>query len=214
MSTIASLGAISDSLDTAAKLLRVLDKEKVTLDQLLLPVNNRSARHRLAAFFKAGCQFQEAGVPTRPGEMLYTLWRGDGRSAEQLLAAANFGRVWDYARMFVESKDFPISKAAEEADFEMVEFDHDPGTDEVLAEFVKRGLERPLAEDALRFGEKYPDLQLERPIVFLHEPWRVPDGCLRVLCLGCWVGRRYLGTFFFEGRWGRGCRFLGRRPRK
>jgi len=66
----------------------------------------------------------------------------------------------------------------------------------------------------LRFGEKYPDLQLERPIVFLHKPWRDPGGYLRVLFLGYWDGGRGLDSDIVDRRWSRSCRFPGRRPRK
>ena len=179
--------------------------------------------------FEIGRQLrQPSGYPFDPNQLkvalqnaiegkfgtLYAIRHGDSRSAEQLLTAANFDKVWDYAQMFVGSKDFPISKVAEEAEFEMVEFDHDPDTDEVLAEFARRGLERPFAEDALRFGEKYPDVQLEHPIVFLHEPWRDPRGYLHVLCLNDWGGKRSLSTGTIGSRWVRACRFSGRRPRK
>ncbi len=56
MSNIASLEVMSDSLDTAAKLIRVLGKEGVSLRQILLPINDRSARTRFVEFLKADCK--------------------------------------------------------------------------------------------------------------------------------------------------------------
>lgn len=45
----------SNVLDTFGKLLRVLEKEGVQWEHLCLPMNDRTARHNLAAFLQAGC---------------------------------------------------------------------------------------------------------------------------------------------------------------
>jgi hypothetical protein len=144
----------------------------------------------------------------------FTLATGDGRSATQLLAAGNFDYVGDYARKFVEGDSFPISTDKDEFDIEYVEFDYDPTSEQVLAEFERRGLARPHPEDALRFGEKYPGEQKKGPIVFLHEPWLDPDGSRGVLCLHQGGAERGLGMGWFDDRWLRGCRFPARRLRK
>lgn len=54
-SAIAHLGQMTDSLDTAAKSLRVLANGGVSLKEIVLPINDRSARDNLVAFYKAGC---------------------------------------------------------------------------------------------------------------------------------------------------------------
>ncbi len=59
MSNIASLDTLSNALDTTAKFIRVVEKAGVTLDQLMHPVNSRTARRNLAAFLKAGCPEME-----------------------------------------------------------------------------------------------------------------------------------------------------------
>lgn len=92
---------------------------------------------------------------------------------------------------------------------ELVEFDHDPESEEVLAEFARRGLERPTYEDALYFGVQCPEEQRKRPIVFLHEPVLDPDGDRRVLVLGGGSDRRGLRLVWFGGRWDRRYVFAG-----
>ncbi len=145
---------------------------------------------------------------------VFTFATGDKRSAKELLAAGKYDWVGDYARQFVEGKKFRLADKPEEIDMVLVEFDHDPTSDEVLAEFKQQGLERPTEEDALRFGEKYPDEQKKYPIVFLHEPWQDPDGDRLVLVLSwCDRGRRLRFSWFGNG-WGRNDRVAARRPRK
>ena len=61
---------------------------------------------------------------------------------------------------------------------EFLKFDQGADAEEVLAELVALGLERPTYEDALNFGIQYPSVQSERPLAFLHEPVLTPDGVL------------------------------------
>lgn len=79
---------------------------------------------------------------------------------------------------------FPIKKRTERMIrmIELIELGYYTTSEEVLAEFVRRGLELPTYEDALYFGIQYPEEQRRRPIVFLHEP---------VLSMG---NRRYVLT--------------------
>ena len=55
MDTIAPLANASNTLDTFAKYVRVMEKAGVNFDQFTLPINNRVARRNLADFLKAGC---------------------------------------------------------------------------------------------------------------------------------------------------------------
>jgi len=164
---------------------------------------------RVRAYLKNG-----VATLVQAATAVFTFAAGDKRSAKELLAAGKYDWIGDYARQFVEGKKFRLAGKPEEVDMVLVEFDHDPTSDEVLAEFARQGLERPTGEDALRFGEKYPDEQKKYPIVFLHEPWQDPDGSRSVLVLS-WDDRgRELGCSWFDGRWVRDCRFAARRPRK
>jgi hypothetical protein len=164
----------------------------------------------LQAFLERSNPFEAQSVATGG----FTLSTGDGRDGKTLLAAGRFDFVGDYARKFAEGKEFPIATSKDEFDIEYVEFDYDLTSLQVLAEFERRGLARPQPEDALRFGEKYPDEQKKGPIMFLHEPWLDPRGDRRVLCLDRIGARRYLDMGWFDRQWDRDYRFAARRPRK
>lgn len=146
----------------------------------------------------------------------FTLLFGDSRSKEEVLAAGHYDWVGDVAKAFIASPQFRWGTKREEVDIELVEFDYDPTSEQVLTEFAKRGLEEPMEEDALRFGEKYPDVQLEFPIVFLHKTnlWLGPDGRRGVLVLRRSGAGRGLYCRWFDDEWIRDCRFAARRPRK
>lgn len=49
------VATLSNSIDTIAKLIRVLEKAGVTAKQLTLPINDEVARNNLAVYLKAGC---------------------------------------------------------------------------------------------------------------------------------------------------------------
>lgn len=71
MSDIASL---SNSLDSIAKLVRLLEKEGITKEQLLLPVSDRVARRNLATYLKAGCPATDSApkeVQQKPGVLAF-----------------------------------------------------------------------------------------------------------------------------------------------
>ncbi len=55
MPDIAPLSLASNALDTFAKWARVMERAGVTYDQLVLPINSRTARRNLAEYLKAGC---------------------------------------------------------------------------------------------------------------------------------------------------------------
>lgn len=137
-------------------------------------------------------------------ELIRTAKIGDGRSTEELVRAGNY----NYANPDINSRNFPVRPTnCGMREIVLLEFDHDPTSEEVLAEAKKQDLERPVYEDALYFGVEHPEVQRERPVVFLHEPWRNPHGGRYVLYLWSSAGYRRLGLDCFDGRWYRVCRF-------
>jgi hypothetical protein len=135
---------------------------------------------------------------------------GDGRSTEELVEAGKYG----YAHSCVTSDNFPArrSRSAAVREVVLVELDRDGTTPDVMAEAARRGLEPPVYEDALYFGAAYPEVQRERPVVFLHDPWLGFFGRRDVLCLWSNAGRRELGLEGFDDPWRRGYRFAFIRP--
>ena len=81
----------------------------------------------------------------------------------------------------------------------LLEFARGVTSEEAVAEATRLGLERPIYEDALAFGAAYPAVQIERPVVFLHDPWFGFFGRRDVISLWCNAGRRELGLEGFDG---------------
>ena len=129
-----------------------------------------------------------------------------GLTTEQLVASGMYG----YAHSQVTSDNFPAGALAGRAGVRRIVLLRLPGAvtaEEALAEAARRGLERPLYEDALHFGVAHPEVQLAGPVVFLHDPWFGLFGRRDVLCLWSNAGRRELGLEGFDGRWGQEYRF-------
>ncbi len=130
---------------------------------------------------------------------------GDGRSTEELVAAGNYG----YAHSCVTSENFPARQFGGKRvrEISLLEFDHDVTAEEAMTEAARLGLERPTYEDALYFGIEYPDVQGDRPVAFLHNPWMGFFGRRDVLCLWSNAGRRELGLGGFDDQWSANHRF-------
>ena len=134
----------------------------------------------------------------------FRIMTGGTRTTDEVIEAGNYGWTND----MVNGKNFPMRPMPEgPREIVFLEFDHDPGSEEVLVEAQRQGLERPLYEDALFFGEQYPEEQRNAPIVFLHKPWQSPGGFLFVLVLRCGGRDRSLGLGYFDDGWRQRCRF-------
>lgn len=135
----------------------------------------------------------------------YRITVGDGRSTEELVAAGQYA----YAHSCVITENFPVRDVTGTGvrDVTLLEFDCELTSEEALAQASELGLDRPTYEDALYFGIQYPEVQRERPVVFLHEPWFGYFGRRDVLCLWTNAGRRELGLEGFDDGWSANYRF-------
>lgn len=105
---------------------------------------------------------------------------------------------------------FPITERAEHTTraVGLIEFDYSPTSEDVLAEFARRGLERPTYDDALYFGIQYPKAQRNRAIIFLHEPVELDSNRHVVLALNNnRFGKRSIHLNWFDNQWDRLCIF-------
>ena len=83
----------------------------------------------------------------------------------------------------------------------LLTFDRPMSSEDATAEVAKQGLERPYYDDALYFGIKYSEAQLEAPVAFLHDPWLGNHGRRDAICLWSNEGRRELGLEGFDDLW-------------
>jgi hypothetical protein len=121
------------------------------------------------------------------------------------VAAGRYG----YAQAAVTSENFPADRAAPARmrAIVLLEFERPVAFEDVVAAARQRGLARPTYEDALYFGIAHPEVQRERPIIFLHEPWLGAFGRRDVVCLWTNAGRRELGLEGFDDNWAPPYRF-------
>jgi hypothetical protein len=98
----------------------------------------------------------------------YRITSGDGRSTEELVDAGGYA----YAHSCVTPETFPARHfdAGRVREIVLLEFDHGVTSEEAIAEAVQLGLERPMYEDALYVGIKYPDVQREHRWSFSMTP--------------------------------------------
>ena len=135
----------------------------------------------------------------------YRITTGDGRSTEELVEAGEYG----YAHSCLISENFPARhfQGLRVREIALLEFDHEVTSEEVIAAAREAGLGRPTYEDALYFGIEHPDVQRERPVIFLHDPWIGYFGRRDVICLWSNAGRRELGLEGFDDKWSQNYRF-------
>lgn len=113
----------------------------------------------------------------------------------------------------IADRRFPIQQHdTMDRTIKLIEFNHDPISEEVLAEFTRRGLECPIPEDAFYFGIQHPDEQRKRPVVFLHEPVYCPDSHRYVLVLCAPSGIRKMCLYQHDHSWVHHFVFAGVRP--
>ncbi len=115
---------------------------------------------------------------------------------------------YNYANPDITAEHFSIQGEGEVAvELVLVHFDHNIESDDAVAELNRLGLEPARLEHACAFGEKYPDVQRQFPIVFLGSVWSDAFGDRHVPCLDDWSGRRGLYLDCWVGEWGRDYRF-------
>jgi hypothetical protein len=109
----------------------------------------------------------------------------------------------------VTSDNFPARHAGGPGlrDIVLVDFGREITSAEALARAAHLGLGQPVYEDALYFGIQHPEVQTDRPMAFLHDPWVGFFGRRDVLCLWTNAGRRELGLEGFDERWSVAYRF-------
>src|SRR5262249_52904457 len=109
-------------------------------------------------------------------------------SVEEAVGAGKY----KWANEHVSTRNFPSkSKGTVGEDIILVKFDQEMGSDAVLGELDKQGLRASELQELLAFGQKYPHVQLDFPVVALGSTWHHLSGISGVPYLDrCSDGRR------------------------
>ena len=103
-----------------------------------------------------------------------------GMSVEDAVALGRY----DWANSDIASKNFSTKRTGKaNLTIELPHFNRTISTEGALRELDRMGMRSAELHELLAFGEKYPDVQREFPIVALGSVWRSRDGGRHVPCL-------------------------------
>lgn len=104
---------------------------------------------------------------------IYSITVNYGRTLAEMVEAG----YYDYANPDITAEHFPIEgRGKVELECELVHHDRTASTEEVEPEIERLGLRPATIEELLAFGETYPDVQREFPVVELGSSWVNRDG--------------------------------------
>jgi len=108
----------------------------------------------------------------------------------------------------ISAQNFPIQgKGKVHVDLILVHFNRDfKKSDDIILELDRMDLQPARIEHAAAFGEQYPNIQCDFPILFFGSVWTDPEGYRLVPYLGRADSRRFSLRFWTEG-WDYSCRF-------
>lgn len=116
---------------------------------------------------------------------------------------------YDWVNENITAEHFPITGSGKsEVDFQFVHLNKLASSEEVLLHMEKNNLRPATLAELLAFGEKYPEIQREFPIVALGSFWINGDGIRLVLYLGKDNSKRFLNLYWFDRDWSGDWRFL------
>lgn len=135
---------------------------------------------------------------------VYTLIIDYGRNVEDGIKVGKY----NWSNKDITSSHFPSDEVGtEEVFIKIVHFRRLIATDEVLSELDKMGLRPASLKELLAFGEKYPDLQKEFPIIALYSVWQSLRGNRFCAYLRSFGSERFLSLDWIDTMWNDNCRF-------
>ena len=134
----------------------------------------------------------------KPAGDTYPLSVNYGMSVEDAVALGRY----DWANSDITSKSFSTKRTGKaELTIELVHFNRAISTEDALRELDRMGMRSAELHKLLAFGEKYPDVQREFPIVALGSVRQGRDGHRFVPCLDGNGSGRDLRLHWIEGDW-------------
>jgi hypothetical protein len=126
------------------------------------------------------------------------------KSLDEMVKAGEYA----YANPDITGEHFPIQGGGEvPIELILVHIDRNIGSDDAVAELSKMGLEPARLEHATAFGEKYPDVQNDFPILFFGSVWTDVRGSRLFPYLCRWDDGRRLSLVCWDDEWDRVDRF-------
>lgn len=147
--------------------------------------------------------------------------RFDGLPSIQYLVTVNYdlsvedavkAGKYDCKNDRITSKNFPSKRKGKvDAEIILVKFAKDMESEAILLELDKQGLRPAELPELLAFGEKYPEVQREFPIVALGSVWQDAGDDRNVPCLSGGSDERGLYLYWFSVGWDSDYRFAALR---
>lgn len=177
----------------------IMKYNELTLGQIEAVVNKLGGMEGVKKFLSGD-------FVIRATKNLFRLTVNYDRSVEDGIRAGKY----DSVDSRITSGNFPATqKGIAEITVEFIHFGRVVSTDDVLREFDQRCLRPATLPELLAFGEKYPDVQREFPIIAFSsviENWLAGYG---IPCLGRHDAKRSLFLRWFESDCFDDCRFAG-----
>jgi hypothetical protein len=130
------------------------------------------------------------------------------KSLQEAIAAGKY----DYASDYITAEHFKLEgEIVVAAELVIYPPDRDIESDDVVKELDQMGLRPATLQELCAFGEKYPDIQREFPIVALGSVYVDAYGGRFVPFLDCWSAGRRLSLGDWGGEWIPFYRFLAAR---
>jgi hypothetical protein len=134
------------------------------------------------------------------------------QSKHKLLQDAIAAGKYDYVNDYITAEHFKLEgEIVVDTELLLYHPDRDIESDDVIKELDQMGLRPATLQELCAFGEKYPDIQREFPIVALGSVCVGSSGCRGVPYLGYWDALRGLHLNYWGGVWSPGFRFLAAR---
>ena len=140
----------------------------------------------------------------KPAGNLYPLTVDYSRTVADGIRAGRY----DYVNSDITARHFPTTRTGtHEEKVELMHLDRDISTEDALREMDAHGYRPADLHELLAFGEKYPEIQREFPVVALGSVWRSRAGSRYVPSLDGDGTERDLGLEWDARDWDAGCRF-------
>lgn len=194
-------------LGTWFEIARAITAEVLSLggtdDNVRAILTNPGLKRQIAQLIVARPNAEKDSGSGAPATVYPVTVRKD-RTLAQMVGAGRY----DWKNEDITSEYFPDIGELGDYELELVHVARDASTEEAIAEIRSRGLEPAFIGMLLAFGERYPEIQRDFPVVALGSVCVLSRGFRYSPCLDVRGRERRLRLGWFGLGWGGHCRFL------